>query len=717
MKPPPFLVGGAALFWGWQTGFLIPGALMGVVLESPRFIRARWEFSDEDLSRIWTFCSILFLAAIIYAFASNDGVSSFAGLFQEPTLNAQQRAGDTSSRTAVLIIRWLPMMVFLFVAAQSYNAHERMPWATISLIYRLRMKRTGETREQAPAMTTGNIRYSFFAACLFAACASTKRDWTFFAGFCVLMAWVLCQYRSRRFSFAGWAAFILLVMLLGYKGQQGIVHLQGLANRYNPQWFAGWAQRGVDPEKTRTQLGEIGRIKTSGRIALRLKTLEGQAPPGLLREASYRRYSAQSWMAGEGRGQFHYMSPDNDGMTWQLLTDKTNTTSVRIACALPGEKALLPLPSGSAKLANFPDYILLSSNLNGAVLAEQSGLVIFEAHYGPGRTVDEPPDTNMDLMIPEREEAAVVSVIRELQPMGEGRREKLMALERFFAGKFDYSHWQDGPAPGDNDDSPSGSKPCRRCGRYHGSGITNDTALGRFLLETRSGHCEYFATATVLLLRKLGIPARYAVGYAVHEGSGNRYVARGRDAHAWCLVWNEDTATWDDFDTTPGSWIEEEGRRASMFQWLSDGWSRIKFEIAKIRWGQTNIRKYLLWVLIPGLAFLLYQIVFRKRKRRGRLSGSMAAPAAWPGLDSEFYRIEKRLQTLGFGRHAGEPGVRWLERITENGSVGGLKETLQTILALHYRLRFDPRGLPVELRTDLRRRVEGCLADLGRVKI
>jgi transglutaminase-like putative cysteine protease len=47
---------------------------------------------------------------------------------------------------------------------------------------------------------------------------------------------------------------------------------------------------------------------------------------------------------------------------------------------------------------------------------------------------------------------------------------------------------------------------------------TNETELARFLLHTRSGHCEYFATATTLLLRYAGVPTRYAVGYSVQEG-------------------------------------------------------------------------------------------------------------------------------------------------------------------------------------------------------
>ena len=63
-------------------------------------------------------------------------------------------------------------------------------------------------------------------------------------------------------------------------------------------------------------------------------------------------------------------------------------------------------------------------------------------------------------------------------------RTKLLAVEKFFAGKFTYSTWQG------TDKLPP----------------TNTTPLTRFLLTSRSGHCEYFATATVLLLRELEFP-------------------------------------------------------------------------------------------------------------------------------------------------------------------------------------------------------------------
>ena len=41
MKPPPFLLGAALLFWGWQSDLLVPGIVMATVLEGARFIKGR----------------------------------------------------------------------------------------------------------------------------------------------------------------------------------------------------------------------------------------------------------------------------------------------------------------------------------------------------------------------------------------------------------------------------------------------------------------------------------------------------------------------------------------------------------------------------------------------------------------------------------------------------------------------------------------------------
>jgi hypothetical protein len=222
----------------------------------------------------------------------------------------------------------------------------------------------------------------------------------------------------------------------------------------------------------------------------------------------------------------------------------------------------------------------------------------------------------------------------------------------------------------------------------------------------------------VLLVRELNIPARYAVGYAVHETSGAGYVVRDRDAHAWCLVWNRQAQTWEDFDTTPASWVDVEGRRASALQRFSDFWSWVGLQISKFRWGQTEWRRYFLWALVPVLALLLYQILFRRgRKRQRRKPGQAMDPAMiWPGLDSEFYLLEKRLAEQGAARQPGETLAAWLERALSQPALARLREPLQELLRLHYRHRFDPRGLSPEERETLRREAKICLDALTQTK-
>jgi len=60
-----------------------------------------------------------------------------------------------------------------------------------------------------------------------------------------------------------------------------------------------------------------------------------------------------------------------------------------------------------------------------------------------------------------------------------------------------------------------------------------------FLFEEKTGFCNYYATAEVLMLRSLGIPARFAVGYAQgeYDPSAKTYNVRKMDSHAWPEVY------------------------------------------------------------------------------------------------------------------------------------------------------------------------------------
>jgi len=62
--------------------------------------------------------------------------------------------------------------------------------------------------------------------------------------------------------------------------------------------------------------------------------------------------------------------------------------------------------------------------------------------------------------------------------------------------------------------------------------------LSWFLFGWKSGFCNYYASAEVLLLRSIGIPARMVVGYAQGKNANyGTYIVRGMDAHAWPEVY------------------------------------------------------------------------------------------------------------------------------------------------------------------------------------
>ena len=74
-----------------------------------------------------------------------------------------------------------------------------------------------------------------------------------------------------------------------------------------------------------------------------------------------------------------------------------------------------------------------------------------------------------------------------------------------------------------------------------------------FLFEDRRGVCEQYATAMVVLLRGLGVPARIVAGYGPGDFNplSGYYTVRQSDAHGWVEVYFPRYG-WVPFDPTPG---------------------------------------------------------------------------------------------------------------------------------------------------------------------
>ncbi len=75
-----------------------------------------------------------------------------------------------------------------------------------------------------------------------------------------------------------------------------------------------------------------------------------------------------------------------------------------------------------------------------------------------------------------------------------------------------------------------------------------------FLESKHPAHCEYFATASSMLLRRAGVPTRYVTGYVADEDSGedDYWIARNSDAHAWVEAYDDLSQTWFPVESTPG---------------------------------------------------------------------------------------------------------------------------------------------------------------------
>ncbi len=76
--------------------------------------------------------------------------------------------------------------------------------------------------------------------------------------------------------------------------------------------------------------------------------------------------------------------------------------------------------------------------------------------------------------------------------------------------------------------------------------------LERFMFEMRTGHCEWFAMSSLVLLRLQGVPARLVSGFRISSPPwGAVLTVRQKDSHLWLEAWDQKIGRWIPFDPTP----------------------------------------------------------------------------------------------------------------------------------------------------------------------
>ena len=136
-------------------------------------------------------------------------------------------------------------------------------------------------------------------------------------------------------------------------------------------------------------------------------------------------------------------------------------------------------------------------------------------------------------------------------------------------------------------------------------GSAREATLEHFLFERLEGHCEYFSTAMVVLLRSVGIHSREVNGFLGGQWNdfGQYLAVTQNEAHSWVEVWFPGYG-WVEFDPTPAG----AGSSAAVSSWLWPG--RFMFDGLQHRWNK--------WVLDYNLESQsgLYQRVSELLRRR-----------------------------------------------------------------------------------------------------
>ncbi len=209
-----------------------------------------------------------------------------------------------------------------------------------------------------------------------------------------------------------------------------------------------------------------------------------------------------------------------------------------------------------------------------------------------------------------------------------------------------------------------------------------DDPLAHFLFVRRAGHCEYFATAMTVMLRALGIPARYVNGFLTGEYNdiGEDFIVRASDAHSWVEVYFPDYG-WIPFDPTPPSdeaargWL---GRLALYWDWLELNWHEwvINYDTAHQQTlAQSLARNTREW--LSGTR------QFWRRQRRAAVEGLKAWQAA---LADSPYALPGALvlMALGVFLFRRRAIADWLAR-RWGWSVGRSEQAAARVATLRYR--------------------------------
>lgn len=479
----------------------------------------------------------------------------------------------------------------------------------------------------------------------------------------------------------------------------------------------------------RVDLGGVGTLRSDPTLALRVHfdDLPAEPPPRLnlyLRGAVFDRYDGRAW----SRSPYMGTSPAGDGslVVLKRLPEPATDRSLRIdlqpidppVVFLPNDAVALRVTTRKGELATRAPQIF--SGVHGELRylqSEKRGLSYQVYLQGEQERLPEPmraEEVDKYLQTPPN----LSPQIRELAERFAGdQRESphraARALETALRANYRYDL-----------ESPSGAA---------------QDPLVDFLFVSKRGHCEFYSTAMVMMLRALDIPARNVTGFVggTYNRFGGFYAVRQGDAHSWVEAFLPERG-WTRFDPTPPSsaapqaevtgvlafareaveamaqrWSEHVvgynlERQLGYLQTLRDHWRQISPAREKSAASFSGRRLTMAAVGLGALGAGLWWLAKQRRKGRGRPSPELD-PAAFAARPIELYRkLEAALVTQGVPRPSARPPLLHARILVEAGHPTG--DEALALTELYLRARFGRVALTAAEERDFLARVQALRA-------
>lgn len=244
-----------------------------------------------------------------------------------------------------------------------------------------------------------------------------------------------------------------------------------------------------------------------------------------------------------------------------------------------------------------------------------------------------------------------------------------------------------------------------------------------FLLHKPPAHCEFFASATAVLLRMAGVPCRYVTGYAGAEYNtfGKYWVVRQRDAHAWVEAYLPDEG-WVIVDSTPEAHVPGTMNSFGFWQLWDEVTLRgqmIRTALANEGWyGKWRAVKLFFWSLlttIPGALVtggLLFLAVRKLKFTRQSPASRLLAPSVIE-LRRLLEELDRRLWRYDLEREPHETLHQFAERLSAAASARpNLKDAAEWYLR-YAALRYGLLSCPSEAQDALRMELAAVCARLS----